>query len=65
VGDGYGANEHLAVAAYGPVLRGKVKDGEYPNMSEVVRDAVRRLHGDEAIKSARMRIPTKAITIPI
>jgi putative addiction module CopG family antidote len=37
-------------------IRGKVKNGEYTNMSEVVRDAVRRLQEDEAIKSARTRL---------
>src|ERR1017187_1279168 len=37
-------------------IRGKVKNGEYTNMSEVVRDAVRRLQEDEAVKSARTRL---------
>jgi len=37
-------------------IRGKVKNGEYTNMSEVVRDAVRRLQENEAIKSARTRL---------
>jgi putative addiction module CopG family antidote len=34
-------------------IRGKVKNGEYTNMSEVVRDAVRRMQEVEATKSAR------------
>jgi putative addiction module CopG family antidote len=34
-------------------IRGKVKNGEYTNMSEVVRDAVRRMQAVEATKSAR------------
>ena len=37
-------------------IRGKVKKGEYTNMSEVVRDAIRRLQEDEAVKSARTRL---------
>jgi putative addiction module CopG family antidote len=36
-------------------IRGKVKKGEYTNMSEVVRDAVRRLQEDEYVKSAQRR----------
>jgi len=34
-------------------IRGKARKGEYTNMSEVVRDAVRRLQEDETVKSAR------------
>ena len=34
-------------------IRGKVKNGEYTNMSEVVRDAVRRMQEGEATKSVR------------
>ena len=34
-------------------IRGKVRNGEYTNMSEVVRDAVRRMQEAEATKSAR------------
>jgi putative addiction module CopG family antidote len=37
-------------------IRGKVKNGEYTNLSEVVRDAVRRLQDDEAAKNARTRL---------
>jgi putative addiction module CopG family antidote len=33
-------------------IRGKVKNGEYTNMSEVVRDAVRRMQEIETTKSA-------------
>jgi len=32
-------------------IRGKVKKGEYTNISEVVRDAVRRLQEAEAAKA--------------
>jgi antitoxin ParD1/3/4 len=34
-------------------IRGKVKKGEYTNSSEVVRDAVRRMQEEEAIKKER------------
>jgi putative addiction module CopG family antidote len=37
-------------------IRGKVRSGEYANMSEVVRDAIRRLQEDEATKGARTRV---------
>jgi putative addiction module CopG family antidote len=34
-------------------IRGKVKNGDYTNASEVVRDAVRRLQADETAKNDR------------
>jgi len=34
-------------------IRGKVKDGQYTNASEVVRDAVRHMQETEAARSAR------------
>jgi putative addiction module CopG family antidote len=34
-------------------IRGKVKNGEYTNMSEVVRDAVRRMQESEAKNNTR------------
>jgi putative addiction module CopG family antidote len=34
-------------------IRGKVKNGDYTNASEVVRDAVRRLQAEEAAKNNR------------
>lgn len=37
-------------------IRGKVKNGEYTKLSEVVRDAVRRMQEIEASKSARIRL---------
>lgn len=35
-------------------IRGKVRNGEYTNMSEVARDAVRRMQEAEATKSGRI-----------
>jgi len=34
-------------------IRGKVRNGEYTNMSEVVRDAVRRMQHGEATRSTQ------------
>jgi putative addiction module CopG family antidote len=34
-------------------IRGKVRNGEYTNMSEVVRDALRRMQEAEATSSSR------------
>ncbi len=34
-------------------IRGKVKKGEYTNVSEVVRDAVRRMQEEEAVRKER------------
>jgi putative addiction module CopG family antidote len=34
-------------------IRGKVKKGEYTNVSEVVRDAVRRMQAEEGVRKER------------
>src|ERR1700722_2289115 len=45
-------------------IRGKVKNGDYTDASEVVRDAVRRLQADEAAKSERALLVDFEVRLP-
>ncbi len=45
-------------------IRDKVKNGDYTNASEVVRDAVRRLQADEAAKNHRAMLADFETNLP-
>lgn len=45
-------------------IRGKVKDGQYTNASEVVRDAVRHMQETEVAKNARLLLADFEMRLP-
>ena len=45
-------------------IRGKVKDGQYTNASEVVRDAVRHMQEAEAARSERAVLADFEVRLP-
>ncbi len=46
-------------------IRGKVKDGQYTNASEVVRDAVRHMQETEAARSERALLGEFEARLPV